>query len=382
MADEVLTNILTINKGAQVEASLQPGDSQLDFFYESLKIELYSDVDLTISQELYTGTKSELLAIKDEDSLSQITADQEYTSIRAIYTPTDGEAAMVKEYPYIQGSTLVISKDAREYPLPFAISVNVINPLSNCEPQTHEVPIAYIAGEVPKLEGADVIEISFQKWCIKWCDFLKMFYNCSNDFKVGQHLKCEYQKLIAFNHQREHCFNNDKLSTVLPYCLPFNLKDKVIDTWSQELRAKDNCKSIDRCSFMKLTKELNKLRTIADMYKLCKLKVESISRVELVEEIIKCYANPRDKFCFNISVQINPESGGLTPILLNFKYEVSFANERQYFELDPTGQQLVLNYNMVLCPPKCECCKPKFLCKDACPCLPGIDNHTNPPEGK
>jgi hypothetical protein len=382
MSDEDPTSILTIYEESQVEASLKPGDTTIAFHYESLKIELYSDADLTINQEIYTGKNSDLLAIKDEVSLGKITADQEYTSIRAIYTPDDGSPAMVKEYPYIQGNTLVISKDAREKPLPFAISVNVINPLSNCEPQTHEVPIAYIAGEVSKLEGADVIEISFQKWCIKWCDFLKMFYNCSNDFKVGQHLKCEYQKLIAFNHQREHCFNNDKLSTVLPYCLPFNLKDKVIDTWTQELKEKDNCKSIDRCSLMKLTKELNQLRTIADMYKLCKLKVESISRVDLVEEIIKCYANPRDKFCFNISVQINPESGGLTPILLNFKYEVSFANERQYFELDPTGQQLILNYNMVLCPPKCECCKPKFLCKDACRCLPGIDNYTNPPEGK
>jgi hypothetical protein len=265
------------------------------------------------------------------------------------------------------------------FPLP-----NPINPLSKCDPQTHEFPIAYIGGEVTKLESADVIEISFQKWCVEWCDFLKIFYNCSNDFKVGQHLKCDFQKIIAFNQQREYCFKDsiDGSASFLPYCLPFNLKDKVIDTWTQELKEKDNCKSIDRCSLMKLTKELNQLRTIADMYKLCKLKVESISRVDLVEEIIKCYANPRDKFCFNISVQINPESGGLTPILLNFKYEVSFANERQYFELDPTGQQLILNYNMVLCPPKCECCKPKFLCKDACRCLPGIDNYTNPPEGK
>ena len=257
-----------------------------------------------------------------------------------------------------------------------------VNPLSNCEPQTHEVNIAYIGGDVTNLKPADVIEISFQKWCIKWCDFLKMFYNCSNDFKVGQHLKCKYQKLIAFNHQREYCFETNKLASVLPYCLPFNLKDKVIDTWSQELKAKDNCKSIDRCSYMKLTKELNKLRTIADMYKLCKLKIESISRIELVEEIINCYANPLDKFCFNISVQINPESGGLTPILLNFKYEVQFATERQYFEQDPTTGQLTLSYNMVLCPPKCECCKPKFLCKDDCPCLPGIDDHTNLPDSK
>ncbi len=248
---------------------------------------------------------------------------------------------------------------------------NPINPLSKCDPQTHEFPIAYIGGEVTKLESADVIEISFQKWCVEWCDFLKIFYNCSNDFKVGQHLKCDFQKIIAFNQQREYCFKDsiNGSASFLPYCLPFNLKDKVIDTWTQELKEKDNCKSIDRCSLMKLTKELNQLRTIADMYKLCKLKIESISRIELVEQIINSYANPSDEFCFNISVQINPNSGGLTPILLNFKYVVSFANQRQYFIQDPTGQW-VLNYNFVLCPPKCECCKPKFLCKEDCSCLP------------
>jgi hypothetical protein len=253
------------------------------------------------------------------------------------------------------------------FPLP-----NPINPRSNCDPQTHEFPIAYIGGEVTKLESADVIEISFQKWCVEWCDFLKIFYNCSNDFKVGQHLKCDFQKIIAFNQQREYCFKDsiDGSASILPYCLPFNLKDKVIDTWTQELKEKDNCKSIDRCSLMKLTKELNQLRTIADMYKLCKLKIESISRIELVEQIINSYANPRDEFCFNISVQINPNSGGLTPILLNFKYVVSFATQRQYFIEDPNTGQRVLNYNFVLCPPKCECCKPKFLCKEDCSCLP------------
>lgn len=242
-----------------------------------------------------------------------------------------------------------------------------INPTPLCpEAQTHDINIAYIGGEVSRLQPADVIEISFQKWCIDWCDFLKMFYNCSNDFKVGQHLQCKFQKLIAFNHQREHCFRNDKSSTDLAYCLPFNLKDKVIDTWSQELKTKDNCRSIDRCSFMKLTKELNKLRTVADMYKLCKLKIESISRIELVEEIINCYHNPRDKFCFNISVQINPDSGGLTPILLNFKYEVQF--DKLYLDFT-NPRQPILDYNKVLCPPRCECCKPKFLCKEPCSCL-------------
>ncbi|MDA9216398.1 hypothetical protein N9O88_01075 [bacterium] len=355
--------VATVNPLATVLVSIEKLSSG-SFNYDSLTLELSSDSN---SQEIFSEDAKALTAEYE----SQIIANDTYKLFKATYKKA-GSSDVVKNYPYT-GSSLVINQDPQvTEALSIAITVNVNNPLSKCDPQTHEFPIAYIGGEVTKLESADVIEISFQKWCVEWCDFLKIFYNCSNDFKVGQHLKCDFQKIIAFNQQREYCFKDsiDGSASILPYCLPFNLKDKVIDTWTQELKEKDNCKSIDRCSLMKLTKELNQLRTIADMYKLCKLKVESISRIELVEQIINSYANKNDEYCFNISVQINPNSGGLTPILLNFKYVVSFANQKEYFIKDPNTGERVLNYNFVLCPIKCECCKPKFLCKEDCSCLP------------
>ena len=115
---------------------------------------------------------------------------------------------------------------------------------------------------------------------------------------------------------------------------------------------------------MKLSKELYKLKTLANMDDLCNSKIEAITRSDLVENIKMCNSNISDTYTLTISAQINPKStDSLKPILLNFQFEII---DLYYYRMqtDPTQ----LDYNLLLCPPNCECCKPKFWCKDKCPC--------------
>ena len=292
----------------------------------------------------------------------------EVSNLRIEYIDVNG-IVLNSDDNYTIDSLPASIKEFNNIALKYKINV-VVQRYFPCEPNNHLIDVSHIQGAVSNLEPGKYHEINFKKWCIEWCDFLKIFYHCSNDFKVQKHLDCRFQKLIAFNNQleSEHCANAD--------CFPFDLKKTVIDFWTTEIRNKmeggENCEQIDRCSLMKLTKQLNKLRTIADMYKLCKLKVEAITRSDLVHEIVTAHGNPYDNFILNISVQISPEMPGLTPILLNFQYQVNFAwdpDPSLYYSKDEYGN-IAIDYSKVICPKNCQCCKSKFLCEEDCECRP------------
>lgn len=239
----------------------------------------------------------------------------------------------------------------------FSHKITIIVPEARlCKPERRNINVAFMGGEVANLKSSDYLEISFNPLCISWCEFLKIFYNCSNDFKVSQHLDCYLQRYIAFNLQREEGPAFD-----------FNLKDRIIETWTQELKEL-SCKPIDRCSYMKLSKQIAKLRTLADVEKLCKVKIEAVSRSQIVDNMIMCTSNPGDTYILNVGVQISAEQEKgdveLTPILLNFNYEIKDL----FIYLTPGTIQL--DRERLLFPPYCECCPQKWLCIDKKPCDP------------
>lgn len=348
---------INIQEGQVISTSITLKDDAT--FTGKIILDLSSTSDSTLVQNFE-------IPVNNEDTLSNtFFANANFDTIRVSETDDTSDSSLTNSYSYWDNAESTIDVAG------FSVNVNVAAtiPPPYCEPQNHDVPVAYMGTDLEKLEAGDVEVINFQPMCIDWCDFIKIFYHCKNDFKVHNNLPCKLQKLIAFNLQREECLEPTASVNYISYCLPFNLKQKVIDVWSAELKEKDNCKTIDRCSYMKLYKELSKLNTLADMDDFCNFKMEAISRTGLVNEIVQCFSNPRDHYRFTISAQINPKNPTLTPILLNFQYEVIFPS--WYFVYNPTnGYPTGFDYNIVLCPPKCECCLPKFKCKEECPCLP------------
>ena len=225
---------------------------------------------------------------------------------------------------------------------------------------------AMMGADIPALTvEKDLCVTDFKPQCITWCDFLKIFYYCSNYFKIKQYLSCHLLKYITFNRQVDQSHDNE-LSSYLTQeeaqkCLAFNLNDKVICKWKNELSEGADCE-IEPCSLMKLTKVLLKIQTLDNFEKLCKLKLEALTRAELVSSILRSICDKNDKLILTISVKLSPNQGNLSPMLFNFKYEIS--------DLWDYSSDGLLDYALLMCPKDCSCCPSTVICKEDCPCIP------------
>jgi hypothetical protein len=229
-----------------------------------------------------------------------------------------------------------------------------------------EIMFAMMGADIPALTvEKDLCVTDFKPQCITWCDFLKIFYYCSNYFKIKQYLSCPLLKYITFNRQVDQSHDNE-LSSYLTQddaqkCLAFNLNDKVICKWKNELSEGVDCE-IEPCSLMKLTKVLLKIQTLDNFEKLCKLKLETLTRAELVSSILRSICDKNDKLILTISVKLSPNKGELSPMLFNFKYEIS-----DLWHYSTNG---LLDYAKLMCPKDCSCCPSTVICKEDCPCIP------------
>lgn len=228
-----------------------------------------------------------------------------------------------------------------------------------------DIMVAMMGAEVPSLKAEhDLCVVDFLPQCINWCDFLTIFYFCSNTFKIKQYLSCYLLNFITFNRQVE-----SSCDTQLKYslshedaerrnCIHFDLSDAVVCKWKSELAEGKNCE-INTCSLIKLQKALLKLQTLDNFQKICNLKVEALSRSELVSSILRSLGANSDKhyepLVLTVSVQLSPESGDLSPMLFNFKFEIADILKFK-------------GYAKMLC--ACDANCPRIECVDKCPCKP------------
>ena len=235
-----------------------------------------------------------------------------------------------------------------------------------------DIMVAMMGAEVPALKAeTDLCLVDFKPQCITWCDFLTIFYFCSNTFKIKQYLSCCLLDFITFNRQIEESYDQELQDNLTheegQKCLAFNLCDTVICKWKNELAEVKHC-NIDPCSLMRLNKALLRLQTLDNFEKLCNLKVEALTRSELVSTILRSIGDPDDeRLILTVSVKLSPETGDLSPILFNFRYEIG--------DLQKYQKNQRLSYEELLCAKNCHKC-PRVLCEDKCPCKP--EPCTNP----
>ena len=236
-----------------------------------------------------------------------------------------------------------------------------------------EINVALMSADVPALFAEqDLTIMDFKAQCIRWCDFIKIFYHCRNDFKIKKDLYCALLTYITFNSQIED--NDDPAAGEMSSnwgrkCLPFDLKDFVMDEWKGQLMEKGNC-PIDPSSEMKLQKYLMKMNTLAGFSRLCKVKINALTREELTSSIVRSVTNPRcDRVVLTVGVQISPiANDNLSPIILNFRYEIGDLGHYA------SGSPEILRYPKLLCPCNHECSS-KIQCYDSCKCTPPIHRH-------
>ena len=229
-----------------------------------------------------------------------------------------------------------------------------------------EIMFAMMGVDIPTLKSEKKICITdFKRQCITWCDFLIIFYFCSNYFKIKQNLSCKLLSYITFNNQVDETHDNLLAGGLNRKealdCLAFNLNDTVICKWRNEIASEENCE-IEPCSILKLMKTLLKIQTLDNFEKLCKLKLETLTRAELVSSIMRNICTKDDRLILTLSVKLTPDSGNLTPFLFNFNYEISDLQD--YF----VGHQL--DYALLMCPRDCCYKCPKVICHDKCKCKP------------
>ena len=90
--------------------------------------------------------------------------------------------------------------------------------------------------------------------------------------------------------------------------------------------------------------------------------MEALTRAELVSSILRSICDEDDKLILTISVKLSPNKGDLSPMLFNFKYEIS--------DLWDYSCNNVLDYALLMCPKDCSCCPSTVICKENCPCFP------------
>ena len=133
-----------------------------------------------------------------------------------------------------------------------------------------EIMFAMMGVDIPTLKSEKKICITdFKRQCITWCDFLIIFYFCSNYFKIKQNLSCKLLSYITFNNQVDETHDNLLAGGLNRKealdCLAFNLNDTVICKWRNEIASEENCE-IEPCSILKLMKTLLKIQTLDKSY--------------------------------------------------------------------------------------------------------------------